>query len=104
MLTTEQLRKQTTNQKGYNLRHIIANFLNGEILNKAPEDRTKREELLVESGKAFITQLDAYEKRPDVVDRGDEELAPVLSSYNELHRKYDLRNLDAEVIDRFRKQ
>ena len=89
--------------KGYNLRHIIANFLNDVILSKAPEDRTKREELLVETGKAFINNLDAYEKRPDSVDRPDEEIASVLTSYNELHRQYDLRNIDAQVIDRFRK-
>ena len=103
MQTPDNLRKQQSNQRGYTIQRIIAAFLSDTITCKEPQDRTKREELLVETGKAFISQLDAYEKQPNSIDRMDEEIAPVLATYNEIHRAYDLRNADAQVIDRFRK-
>jgi hypothetical protein len=86
------------------LRESIEEFLREQVLRKAPEERNKRDEQLLEYGRAFADVLYRHEKL-DTSEPAPHEQAVtrLVRSANEINREYDLRNLDAEAIAEFRK-
>lgn len=85
-----------------------------ERLERKPEmDRTKREEQLLELGRAFVEALRRYQRADGNLTHTEETVTRVVKSgneveglakrYTEVNREYDLRNLDAEALSHFRK-
>lgn len=94
-------------QKIHDLYEAVEAFLR-ELGLKGEADRTKREELLMESGRVFADQLLRYyavekaQKAEPAMNHRDLEIATILKAYNEINRRYDLRDADAEALAKFR--
>jgi hypothetical protein len=83
-------------------------------LDRKPElDRTKREEQLIQLGRAYVDALRKYQRAEGnlthveestvrVVKAGN-EVAALARGYNDVNREYDLRDVDAETLAHFRK-
>lgn len=86
------------------LRQAIDEFLRDTVLRKSPDDRTKREEQLLEHGRALSDVLTRYEASAVSTPAPHEEaVTKLIRSANEINREYDLRNLDADAVALFRK-
>lgn len=76
-------------------------------------DRTKREEQILELGRAFVDAVRRYERSDGSVTHVEETVTRVVRSANEVaglakryietNRLYDLSNLDADALAHFRK-
>ncbi len=85
----------------------INNFLEREILSKHVDDRTKKEDLLLETGRAFADGLVRYRcgENPETgaMARTESALVGGLRAYNEVNREYDLREADASILEKARR-
>jgi hypothetical protein len=86
------------------LREQIEAFLRDVVLRKAPEERTKRDEQLLEYGRAFADVLYRHEMADTSEPAQHEQtVTRLLKTANAINREYDLRDLDAEALSTFRK-
>jgi hypothetical protein len=86
------------------LREEIEEFLRAQVLRKPPEERNKRDEQLLEYGRAFADVLFRFENSDSSEPAPHEQaVTRLVKSANEINREYDLRNLDAEALAEFRK-
>lgn len=87
------------------LREQIEQYLRDTVLRKPPEERTKRDEQLLEHGRAFSDVLFRMEQAGACSQPAahEERVTELLKSANAINRDYALRDLDAEALSLFRK-
>ena len=86
------------------LRQEVLEFLDAHVLSKSPEERTKRDEQLLEHGRAFADVLLRHESTASGEPADHEQaVTRLLRSANEINREYELRDLDAAAVGLFRK-
>lgn len=86
------------------LREQVEEFLERTVLRKPEEERTKRDEQLLEHGRAFADILFRHEKaEQSQLAPHEEAVTRLLKSANAINREYELRDLDAEALAVFRK-
>jgi hypothetical protein len=86
------------------LRQRVLEFLDDNVLSKAPEERTRRDEQLLEHGRAFADVLLRHEGLRDSEPQEHEvAVTRLLRASNEINREYDLRGVEAEALAVFRK-
>jgi hypothetical protein len=86
------------NDRIIELRRAIYHFLDEEILGKPEDERSKIEDLVVESGRAFGDALLRL-GNGTATRRVDTNVTSLLSNYNELNR----RDLDIQAIGMIRR-
>jgi hypothetical protein len=85
------------------LREQVIEFLDEAVLCKPEEERTRRDEQLLQYGRAFADVLLRHEQVAAPLTVHEEAVTGLLAEYNEINREYDLRNLDAETLATFRR-
>lgn len=86
------------------LRQRVLEFLDREVLSKPAEERTKRDEMLLEHGRAFADVLLRHESaRGEDPQPHEIAVTKLLRGYNEINREYDLRNHDVDLAAQLRK-
>ena len=84
----------------------IHEFLENQILSKPEEERTKRDDLLLQTGRAFEDILLRHERahaRDESSEPYEETVTSLLKSYNTINRRYDLENVDIDMAAVIRK-
>lgn len=86
------------------LRELIDKWLQEEIFAKPEDERTKRDELIIEAAATLNGLLRRHEARTHDAPRhvSDESVVGVLRSYNEINREYDLFDVDISLAERIR--
>lgn len=83
----------------------IDQFLKIQVLSKPEEDRTKREQLLLETGRAFydvlVRQAQAH-AAPHEPANYEQQMTEILRSYNEVNRLHDLADVDVTAMSAMR--
>jgi hypothetical protein len=87
---------------------LIDQFLRERILTKPEEDRTKREELMLETGRAFydvlVRESSAHAQPAQSEPPGyEQQVTKLLKQYNSINADYARRDADAEAIAIFRR-
>ena len=89
------------------LRQRVLEFLDEHVLSKQPEDRTQRDEALLEHGRAFADVLLRHEAaRGGITEKPQPHevaVTKLLKGYNEINREYDLRGVDADLAGLLRR-
>jgi hypothetical protein len=84
------------------LREEIEQFLCATVLRKSPDNRTQREEQLVEHGRAFADVLLRYAEGSMRPREYENAVTGLIAKANEINREADLRGVDAELYERVR--
>lgn len=83
---------------------MVEEFLRDQVLRKSPEERTNRDEQLLEYGRAFADVLYRHESADTSEPAPHErEVTRLMKTANAINREYDLRDLDAEALAELRK-
>jgi polyhydroxyalkanoate synthesis regulator phasin len=84
----------------------IDQFLKHQVLSKSEEDRTKREQLLLETGRAFydvlVRQAQANATPQEEPASYEQQMTEILRSYNEVNRLHDLADVDVKAMSAMR--
>jgi hypothetical protein len=86
------------------LREQIDEWLEKEIFAKPEDERTRRDELIIEAAAALNNLLRRHEARTQDTSRrvADEGVVSVLRAYNEINREHDLLDNDLSLAERVR--
>jgi hypothetical protein len=87
------------NEKVQELRRAIYHFLDEAIVCKPEDERSKIEDLVVETGRAFGDALLRYSNGTLATRRVDDNVTSLMKNYNELNR----RDLDIQAIEMVRR-
>ena len=86
------------------LRQCVTDFLEAQVLCKPEENRSVRDQQLLEHGRAFADVLLLHEGPVEVTPKEHEiRLMKLLRAATAINRDYDHRDLEAEALALFRK-
>ena len=87
------------------LRLAIEAFLDENVRSKDPEMRTKRDDLALETGRAFVDVLLRYEQKHAAGEETptyEHQVTKLLKHYNAINADHARRDADADAVAIFR--